>query len=80
MAISSTNKKFHEILALLGIDVEGTTKIVITAEVNEAVRVDITRWVVTKDDQAMPKEQVFHLLPVANDVEDKINTETKSGK
>lgn len=78
MAISSTNKKFHEILALLGIDVEGTTKIVITAEVGAAVTVDITRWVETKEGDIVPSEQVFKLEPFT--AEDEINIETKSGK
>ena len=75
MAICSTNKKFHEILALLGIDVEGATKIVITAEVHEVVKVEITRWVETKEGDEVPSQQVFKLEPFT--AEDEINTEIK---
>ena len=79
MAISSTNKKFHEILALLGIDMKGTTKIVITAEVNEIVTVEISRWIEIKDGSTLvPSQQLFKLEPFTE--KDEINTQTKDNE
>lgn len=82
MVVSSSNKRFHDILALIGIDVTGATKIVITSEMNEPVRVDITRFTCINMEPIV-QEQAFHLLPIADDSQtesDGINKETKSGK
>ena len=66
--ISSQDIRFHQILNLLGIDVSGTTEIVIRAEVGEPVRVEITKWAQIETDELIPETRVFNLVSTEDDV------------
>lgn len=78
MAISSTNKQFHKILALLGIDVKDTKRVVITANMDETVVVEIEKYVNLPNDTII-ETQLFHLVSVEDEDEDGngLNIETK---